>query len=60
MLQLNFKTKSSKGWLTDMLSCVRKLEKNEFTLGEIYDYEGELGKMHPRNKHIKPKIRQQL
>jgi len=51
---------SSKGWLTDVLSCVRKLEKNEFTLGEIYDFEGELGKMHPRNKHIKPKIRQQL
>lgn len=51
---------SSKGWFTDVLSCVRKLESKEFTLKEIYDFEEELGKMHPRNKHIRPKIRQQL
>lgn len=51
---------SSKGWLTDVLSCVRKLEKKEFTLGEMYNFEEEMKKMHPRNKNIKPKIRQQL
>jgi len=51
---------SSKGWLNDVLSCVRKLGKIEFTLNEMYDFEEELRKMHPRNKHIKPKIRQQL
>ncbi|MEA2053646.1 MAG: DpnI domain-containing protein [Candidatus Thermoplasmatota archaeon] len=51
---------SSKGWLTDVLACVRKLEKIEFMLDEMYSFEESLRKMHPRNKHIKPKIRQQL
>ncbi len=51
---------SSKGWLTDVLSCVRNLEKAEFTLDEIYSFEDELRKTHPKNKHVKPKIRQQL
>lgn len=51
---------SSKGWLTDVLSYVRKLEKPEFTLADVYAFEDELRKLHPKNKHIKPKIRQQL
>ncbi len=51
---------SSKGWLSDVLSCVRKLGKIEFTLNEIYCFEEVLKQMHPRNKHIKAKIRQQL
>lgn len=51
---------SSKGWLTDILACVRKLKKGDFTLNEMYGFAGMLGKMHPQNKNIKPKIRQQL
>ena len=51
---------SSKGWLTDIISCIRKLDKREFTLQEMYEFEDWLGKMHPQNKHIRPKIRQQL
>lgn len=51
---------SSKGWLTDVLACLRKLEKIEFTLNEMYSFEEALRKTHPKNKHIKPKIRQQL
>lgn len=51
---------SSKGWLTDILACVRKLKKRDFTLQEMYGFAGMLGKMHPQNKNIKPKIRQQL
>lgn len=39
---------------------MRKLEKIEFTLPEMYSFEEELKRIHPRNKHIKPKIRQQL
>lgn len=33
---------------------------NTFTLGEVYAHAEELGKLHPRNRHIEPKIRQQL
>jgi len=51
---------SSKGWLSDVLSCIRKLDKKEFTLKEVYNFEEYLREIHPRNKHIRPKIRQQL
>ena len=51
---------SSKGWLTDVLACLRKLEKIEFALNEMYRFEEALKKIHPENKHIRPKIRQQM
>lgn len=51
---------SEKGWINDVLSCVRDLGKEEFTIQEMYDFENRLSMIHPRNKHIKPKIRQQL
>jgi type II restriction enzyme len=50
----------SRGWLADVLASIRKLEKETFTLSEAYSFEKELAKLHPRNKHIRPKIRQQL
>ncbi|MFQ5815493.1 MAG: Dam-replacing domain protein [Candidatus Hydrothermarchaeaceae archaeon] len=50
----------TRGWLADVLAAVRKLEKETFTLNEAYSFEDELSKLHPRNKHIRPKIRQQL
>lgn len=59
-LFLNQIPATSKGWLTDVLACVRKLGKNEFTLNEMYGFSEMLGKMHPWNKNVKPKIRQQL
>ncbi len=51
---------SAKGWLLDIMRCVDKLNKKEFVLDDIYKFEGELNKLHPDNKHIKDKIRQQL
>ena len=54
------KEASSKGWLLDIMRCIEKLEKREFTLNEIYAFQNELSKIHPENKHIKDKIRQQL
>jgi type II restriction enzyme len=36
------------------------LGKKEFTLAEIYVFADELARLHPHNKHIEPKIRQQL
>jgi type II restriction enzyme len=49
-----------KGWILDVMSCLDKLNKKEFTLDEIYSFEDILYKKHPDNKHIKDKIRQQL
>lgn len=50
----------AKGWLLDVMRCVDKLGKREFTLDEVYAFENKLNKVHPENKHIKDKIRQQL
>jgi type II restriction enzyme len=39
---------------------VRSLGKKEFQLAEVYARSDQLGKLHPQNHHINPKIRQQL
>jgi len=54
------KEMSAKGWLLDVMRCVDNLGKKEFALDEVYRFENELSKLHPENKHIKDKIRQQL
>jgi len=51
---------SAKGWLLDVMRCVEKIGKLNFTLDEVYAFERELEKLHPENKHIKDKVRQQL
>ncbi len=49
-----------KGWILDIMKCIDKLEKNEFTLDEMYSFENLLSQKYTDNKHIKDKIRQQL
>lgn len=51
---------SARGWLLDIMRCIEKLGKREFALDDIYVFENELNKLHPENKHIRDKIRQQL
>lgn len=51
---------SAKGWLLDVMRCIEKLGKADFTLDDVYAFEPELARLHPENKHIKDKIRQQL
>lgn len=51
---------SARGWLLDVLHCVNRVEEEEFSLAQVYAYEAELARKHPDNKHICPKIRQQL
>lgn len=51
---------SAKGWLLDVMRCIDKLGKQDFTLTDVYAFEGELSKLHPSNRHVKDKIRQQL
>lgn len=51
---------SAKSWLLDVLRIIERIGKRDFTLGEVYAFEGELRTLHPENKHIRQKIRQQL
>jgi type II restriction enzyme len=50
----------ARGWTLDVLNVVRRLGKKEFTLAEVYAFAEELRRLHPDNRHIEPKIRQQL
>jgi|SRR6267142_3722047 len=53
-------TPIQRGWTLDVLNSVRGLEKEEFTLDEVYASSGQLQALHPNNKHVTAKIRQQL
>lgn len=50
---------SVRGWALDVLRCIRQLPKH-FELSELYRFETELQKLHPDNRHVRDKIRQQL
>jgi hypothetical protein len=46
-------------WTLDVLQVVQSLSRKEFSLSEVYDHESELAKLHPKNAHVRDKIRQQ-
>ena len=50
----------ARGWTLDVLNVVRGMGRQEFTLAEVYAFAGELARLHPRNRFVRPKIRQQL
>jgi len=50
----------SKGWLLDVIRCIDKINKNNFKLNDIYQFEDYLKIKHPENNNIQAKIRQQL
>ncbi|MGC8816342.1 MAG: Dam-replacing domain protein [Candidatus Hadarchaeum sp.] len=50
----------SRGWLSDVLAGIRNLNREIFTLADIYAFEEKLARLHPANKNVRPKIRQQL
>jgi len=54
------KAMSDRGWTLDVMNCVDKLKKDEFTLDEVYKFEKVLQSKHPDNKHVRDKVRQQL
>jgi len=49
-----------RGWTLDVLNVVRSLGKQEFQLSDVYAHSDELARLHPDNRHVNPKIRQQL
>lgn len=50
----------ARGWTLDVLRLVRKLNAGQFSLADVYRQEDELQTLHPRNRNLRPKIRQQL
>jgi type II restriction enzyme len=51
---------AQRGWTLDVLNIVRRLGKAEFSIEDVYGNERELEALHPGNRHIRDKIRQQL
>lgn len=49
----------ARGWLADVLRCVERLYST-FTLENVYPFEAGLVAKHPKNRNVRPKIRQQL
>lgn len=53
-------TPEKRGWTLDVLNVLRKLGKTEFALADVYAAEHNLTRLHPANRHVRDKIRQQL
>ena len=53
-------TVKQRGWRLDVLRVIQSLGKAEFTTTDAYIFEWELEQLHPDNRNIKAKIRQQL
>ena len=49
-----------RGWTLDVLNIARSLRRWEFNLHDIYEYEDYFRELYPKNKNIRPKIRQRL
>jgi type II restriction enzyme len=43
-----------------VLNAVRRLDKREFKLAEVHAFANDLAHLHPANRNVEPKIRQQL
>lgn len=51
---------ADRGWTLDVLNVVRGLRKVEFENGDVYAESRKIESLHPDNRHIRDKIRQQL
>lgn len=49
-----------RGWTLDVLNAVRSLQLDTFSLADVYAKEAILSAAHPKNRHVREKIRQQL
>ena len=49
-----------KGWKKDVFNCLQLLDKQDFTISDVYSFEDVLYEKHPTNNHVRPKIRQTL
>lgn len=46
--------------MVDVLKCVEQMPDQKFTLQELYAFSDYLSSLHPENKNVQAKIRQQL
>ena len=51
---------TQRGWTLDVLNAIRRLGKTDFTTADAYAFTRELEQLHPDNRHVRDKIRQQL
>lgn len=58
LLQLD--TVDKRSWLFDVLECINSIDKEYFSLHDVYAFIDRLTYKHPQNNHIQAKIRQQL
>lgn len=49
-----------KGWEKDVFDVLNEIKFDIFKLNDVYKYQVSLKSLHPRNRYIKDKIRQQL
>ena len=49
-----------RGWTLDVLRIVQSLGRKQFSNVDVYVFESHLERLHPDNRHIRDKIRQQL
>ncbi|MGA2429887.1 MAG: DpnI domain-containing protein [Candidatus Acidiferrum sp.] len=49
-----------RGWTLDVLNVVRAVGTTDFSLADVYARSDTLAKLHPKNAHVRDKIRQQL
>jgi type II restriction enzyme len=49
-----------RGWAATILNLLHRLPNRDFVLADVYRFESELQRLFPDNKHVRPKIRQQL
>ena len=47
-------------WKKEVFECLLEIKSDLFTLDEVYGFEDKLQPLHPDNKNVRPKIRQQL
>lgn len=49
-----------RGWLVHVMQCLDAIPTQEFSLADVYAFADQLQVLHPENRHIEAKIRQQL
>lgn len=49
-----------RGWTLDVLNVVRLIGRQQFALADVYGHTDALSRLHPRNRHVRDKIRQQI
>ncbi len=57
---LSRESAEARGWLIEVMHCVDSIRQPEFSLNDVYQFEGKLSQLYPQNQHVRQKIRQQL